>query len=39
VIGYMKKSTKNEKTDEIKETGSNDNINSYSINSPSKTTC
>ena len=32
----MKKSTKNEKTDEIKETGSNDNINSYSINSPSK---
>ena len=32
----MKKSTKNEKTDEIKETESNDNINSYSINSPSK---
>ena len=32
----MKKSTKKEKTNEIKETGSNDNINSYSINSPSK---
>ena len=32
----MKKSTKNKKTDEIKETGSNDNNNSYSINSPSK---
>jgi MFS family permease len=32
----MKKSTKNKKTDEIKETGSNDNNTSYSINSPSK---